>query len=125
MLIPDNNPKGSMLTPQAHVAKALTLEHNFQTPPNLPLVLQYASLMSTDDIRQSRLQRMKRALRLEDLVEIMPDPVKVASATARLGLLTVLTFLSRWPGWQMTTLYTNGFKVATSTLLPKPKHQMI
>ena len=69
------------------------------------------------------MQRMKRAQRLEELADIlehldkaiwerMPEPVKVASATARLGLLTVLTFLSRWPGWQMTTLYTRGFKVA-------------
>ena len=50
------------------------------------------------------MQGVKRAQHLEELAdrsehldkaiwEIMPEPVKVASATARLGLLTVLTFL--------------------------------
>ena len=66
---------------------------------------------------------MRRAQRLEESAETseyldkaiwerMSDSVKVAAANARLGLLTVLTFILRWPDWQMTTLYTKGFKVA-------------
>ena len=47
MLIPDKNPKDSMLTPKAHVAKALLSDNPFQTPPHLPVDLQYASLEST------------------------------------------------------------------------------
>ena len=105
------------------MTKALTLEHHFQTRPNLLLDLQYASLTSTDIIRQSSMQRIKPAQRLVELAErsehldkaiweTMPEPVKVASATARLGLLTVWTFLLRWPDWQLTTLYTRGFKLA-------------
>ena len=42
----------------------------------------------------------------------MPETVRAAAANARLGPLTVLTFILRWPGWQITTLYTKGFKVA-------------
>ena len=123
MIIPDNNPKGSMLTPTAHATKALTMEHFFQTTPNLPLDVQYASLMSTENIQQSRVKRMKRDHRLKELADIsehldkaiwqrMSDSVNVAAATACLGLLSVLTFLLRWPDWQMTTLYTKVFKVA-------------
>ena len=66
---------------------------------------------------------MKRAPRLDELAERsehldkaigerMSGFVKVAAATARLGLLTVLTFLLRWPAWQITSLYTRGFSVA-------------
>ena len=63
MLIPDNSPKGSMLTPKAHVAKAQLLDHPFQTPPNLPLDLQYASLASIHS-KRSRSKRMEQAQRL-------------------------------------------------------------
>ena len=38
MLIPDNSPKVSMLKPKDHVAKALLLDHPFQTPPNYPRI---------------------------------------------------------------------------------------
>ena len=42
----------------------------------------------------------------------MPKDVKVAAGTARLGLLTILSLILRWPDWQMTSLYTRGFRVA-------------
>ena len=123
MLIPDDNIKGSMLTPEAHVTKALTLDHPCQTPTHLLLDLQYGSLESAERIQLLRSKRIKRARRLEYLAERsdmldkaildrMSDLVNVAAANARLGLLTVLIFLLRWPDWQMTTLYTRGFKAA-------------
>ena len=137
MFIPDDNSKGSMLTPEAHVAKAITLDHPFQTPKNLLLDLQYAFLKSTEYIQHSRVKRMKRTQRFDELAdksedldkaiwERMSESVKVAAANARLGLLTVLTFMLRWPDWQMTTLYTKGsFKVAgivePSNIYPLPK----
>ena len=30
----------------------------------------------------------------------------------RLGLLTALTFILRWSDWQLTSLFTRGFKVS-------------
>ena len=109
MLISDDNIKGSMLTPE--------------TPKHLPLDLQYASLESAECIQISRSKRMNRAQRLEELIERseiwdkaildrMSDSVKVTAANTRLGLLTVLAFILRWPDWQMTRLYTKGVKVA-------------
>ena len=115
MPVPDDNAKGSMLTPEAHVAKALILDHPFQTPPNLPLDFQYASLESAKRIQHSRFGRMKQAQRLEHLAERsepfdkailarLPEAVMVAAANARLGLLTVLTFILLLPDLQMTTI---------------------
>jgi hypothetical protein len=53
----------------------------------------------------------------------MSTPVKVVAGNARLGLLTVLMFVLRWPDWQLTSLYTRGFKVAglvePSNIYPK------
>ena len=108
MLIPDDNIKGSTLTPEAHVTKALTLDRRFQTPPNLPLDLQDALLESAERIQHSRFRRMKQAQRLEDLAEPfdtldrailsrMSASIKVAAANDCLGLLTVLTLTLRWP----------------------------
>ena len=42
----------------------------------------------------------------------MSASVRVVAGKARLGLLTVLMFILRWPDWQLTSLYTRGFKVA-------------
>ena len=53
----------------------------------------------------------------------MQDSVKVVAGRARLGLLTVFMFVLRWPDWQLTSLYTRGFKVAglvePSNIYPK------
>ena len=123
MLIPDDNPKGSMLKPKEHVSKAKALEHPFQAPPDLPLDLQFASNASIPDITSVRALRMQKAQRLSELADKadaidtniwnrMPKDVKVSAGTARLGFITVLTLLLRWPDWQMTSLYTRGFRVA-------------
>ena len=42
----------------------------------------------------------------------MSASVKVAAGKARLGFLTVLMIVLRWPDWQLTPLYTRGFKAA-------------
>ena len=123
MLIPDNNPKGSMLTPEAHVAIAKLLEHPFQTPPNLPWDLQFAANASVPDITSVRALRLRKAQRLSELAEKastidrkiwsrMDEDVKVPAGSVRLGFITVLTLILRWPDWQMTSLYTRGFRVA-------------
>ena len=53
----------------------------------------------------------------------MSASVKVAAGKARLGFLTVLMFVQRWRDWQLTWLYTRGFKVAglvePSNIYPK------
>ena len=38
--------------------------------------------------------------------------VRVASGSLRLALMTALTFIMRWPDWQLTSLFTRGFKVS-------------
>ena len=38
--------------------------------------------------------------------------VKVASSTIRVGFLSALIHLVRWPDWQLPVLFTRGFKVA-------------
>ena len=48
----------------------------------------------------------------EQIWKRTPSSVKVVAGKARLGLLTVLAFIFRWPDWQMTSLYTRGFRVA-------------
>ena len=66
---------------------------------------------------------MQKAQRLTELVEKandmdshiwnrMSDSVKVVVGKAKLGLLTVLMFVLRWPDWQLTSLYTKGFTLA-------------
>ena len=38
--------------------------------------------------------------------------MKVASSTIKLGFLSALIHLVRWPDWQLPALFTRGFKVA-------------
>ena len=58
-----------------------------------------------------------------EIVNRMASSVKVAAGTLKLGLLTVLTLILRWPDWQMTSLFTRGFSVAglvlPSNICPK------
>ena len=37
---------------------------------------------------------------------------RVASGSLRLAFLTALTFILRWPDWQLTSLFARGFKVS-------------
>ena len=134
MLIPDDQPKGSMYTPEAHVLLAKDLTHPFQSPPNLPMDLKFASETTVADVQAARMQRMKTVQRLAELAEKaecldqqiwgrMSASVRVVAGKARLGLLTVLMFVLRWPDWQLTSLYTRGFEVAglvePSNIYPK------
>ena len=123
MLIPDDAPKGSMPTPKEHVRLAKLLEHPFQAPPDLPLDLQFAANASVPDITSVRKRRMQKAQRIGELADRadamdtniwdrMSKDVKVAAGSARLGLITILALMLRWPDWQMTSLYTRGFRVA-------------
>ena len=58
MLIPDDQPKGSMYTPEAHVLLAKELTYPFQSPPNLPMDLIFAAEASIADVQATRMQRM-------------------------------------------------------------------
>ena len=42
----------------------------------------------------------------------MRAEVKVASSTIRLGFLSALIHLVKWPDWQLPALFAQGFKVA-------------
>ena len=123
MVIPDDKPKGSMYTPEEHVLLAKELTHPFQSPPNLPMDLTFAAETSLTDVQVAGMKRMRNAQQLLKLAEKaenldhqiwsrMSSSVKVVAGKARLGLLTVLMFILRWPDWQLTSLYTRGFKVA-------------
>ena len=46
------------------------------------------------------------------IVSRMASPVKVAAGSLKLGFLTVLALILRWPDWQMTSLFPRGFRVA-------------
>ena len=64
MLIPDDQPKGSVNTPEQHVLLAKELDHPFQLPLRLPLDLHFASEAATADVQTTRVKRMKKAQRL-------------------------------------------------------------
>ena len=121
MLIPDDQPKGNMYTPEAQVLLAKDLTHPFQSPPNLPMDLKLASETSIVDVHAARMHCMEKAKRLAQLAEKaeshdqqiwdrMSESVRVVAGKARLGLLTVLMFILRWPDWQLTSLHTRGLK---------------
>ena len=112
MLIPDDAPTGSMLIPKEHVRLAKLLEHPFQSPPDLPLDLQFAANAKVPDITSVRKRRLHKAQRISELADKadamdrkiwnrMSKDVKVAAGRARLGLITILALLLRWPDWQM------------------------
>ena len=70
MLIPDDQPKGNMYTPEAHVLLAKDLTHPFQSLPNLPMDLKFASETSVADVQAATMQRIKKAQRLAELAEM-------------------------------------------------------
>ena len=82
--------------------------------------LQFAAEISVNDVAAARERRSLKAQRLTQLAgkteeldqniwSRMSTSVKVVAGKARLGLLTVLMFVLRWPDWQLTSLYTRGF----------------
>ena len=96
--------------------------------------LTFAAESRVTDVQAARMKRMAKAQRLFKMAEKaenldhqiwnrMSSSVKVVAGKARLGLLTVLMFILRWPDWQLTSLYTRGFKVAglvePSNIYPK------
>ena len=61
ILIPDDQPKGSKYTPEEHVLLVKELTHPFQSPPNLPMDLQFATETSVKDVQAARMKRMTKA----------------------------------------------------------------
>ena len=108
--------------PMEHVKIAHTLRHPFTAPPELPLDLKFAAAASalrpteTNLFRGRQMHRIhEMAARCSDMDEeirsrLAPE-VSIAAATMNLGFLTALTFLLRWPDWQLSTLFTRGFRV--------------
>ena len=116
LLILEDRSKG----PLDHVCQAMELDHPFQMPVALPLDLQFAAERGAEDPHGANAARWKKWKRLEELAERakpldeeirsrMADSVKIAAASLQLGLLTVLTFIARWPDWQLSSLFTRGF----------------
>ena len=118
-----------MLIPEAiqdvelHVRLARGLDHPFVHPVALPLDLQFAAAKSYDDPaacakwRRGQWGKIKRlAHRCAPLdAEIrnrMTHEVAISAGSLRLGLLSVLLTILRWPDWQLTSLFTRGFRVA-------------
>ena len=110
-------------TPKEHAEQALSLEHPFAVPPDIPLDVKFAAVRSSEDCRGTALLRGKHMLKLVQLANmLLPwermiqaricSSVKVASGSLRLAFITALTFLIRWPDWQLTSLMTRGFRVA-------------
>ena len=48
----------------------------------------------------------------EEIVYRMHPDIRVAAGSLRLGLLSVLVWILRWPDWAMPALFTRGFRVA-------------
>ena len=69
MLIPDDQPKVSMYKPEEHVLLAKELTHPYQSPPNLPMDLRFASEVSVKDVAAARERRRVKAQRLTQLAE--------------------------------------------------------
>ena len=129
MLIEDQS-----LSPEDHVEAARALEHPLDCPTDIPIDMQFAARISSEDpsgADRMRAMKLTRLLQLvartksmdKDIVSRMASSVKVAAGTLKLGQLTVLTLILRWPDWQMTSLFTRGFSVADlvepSNIYPK------
>ena len=115
--------RGPILGPQKHATAARVLEHPFDCPPNIPIDLQFAARiisrhpLGSNKMRGSKLRRLRQlAERTKsmdtEIVNRMVSSVKIAAGTLKLGLLAVPTLILRWPDWQMTSLFTRGFRVA-------------
>ena len=111
------------LGPQEHVDAALKLLHPFAHSPELPLDLKFAAELTACYPEESAVLRAGKLKRLRSLAKDceeldqrararMSPEVKVASSTIKLGFLSALIHLVRWPDWQLPALFTRGFKVA-------------
>ena len=111
------------IEPHEHVAQAKKLDHPFTCPPDLPLDLQFsAELSGTKPVsanqmtaeKWERLQTLAEKCKPldEDIRSRMCKSVKIAAGTMRLGLLSTLIAILKWPDWQLPSLFTRGFKVA-------------
>ena len=100
------------LGPQEHVDAAHKLLHPFAHSPELPLDLKFAAeLLScypeeTVELRARKLKRLQSLAKdCEELDQRARDrmsaEVKVASSTIKLGFLSALIHLVRWPDWQL------------------------
>ena len=105
-----------------HVRVARSLAHPFTSPPELPADLRFAAAKSAEDPPQADRDRATAMPRLHQLAEEcapldqefrkrQSPAVARAAASLRLGFLSVLLFLLRWPGWAVTSLFVRGFKV--------------
>ena len=109
------------LGPQEHVDAAHKLLHPFAHSPELPLDLKFASeftacyLEETAKLGARKLNRLQSLARdCEELDQRararMSAEVKVASSTIKLGFLSALIHLVRWPDWQLPALFTMGLE---------------
>ncbi len=105
-----------------HVVMARSLAHPFTSPPELPADLRFAAAKSAEDPPQADRDRAAAMSRLHQLAEEcapldqefqerQSPAVARAAAPLRLGFITVLLFLLRWPDWAITSLFVRGFKV--------------
>ena len=108
------------LSPEDHVEAAKSLDHPFGCPPNIPIDMQFAARISSEHPSGADKMRARKSTRLlqlatitramdKDIVSRMAASVQVAAGNLKLGLLTVLALILRWPDWQMTSLFTRGF----------------
>ena len=111
------------LGPQEHLDAALNLLHPFAHSPELPLDLKFAAELTPCYPEESAVLGANKLKRLRSLAkdceeldqqarDRMSPEVKVASSTIKLGFLSALIHLIRWPDWQLSAFFTRGFKVA-------------
>ncbi len=105
-----------------HVRIARTLTRAFTSPPDMPADLRFAAAQSAIAPSQADRDRAESMSRLHDLAsdcapldrkfrQRQSPAVARAAAPLRLGLISVLLFLLRWPDWAITSLFVRGFKV--------------
>ena len=104
-----------------HMLIAKTFQHPCRAPPQIPVDLKFAATTSASP-PAARLWRERQWNSLETfaaksesldaaLLERMPPSVKMVAGSLRLGFLSVLIQLLRWPDWQLPSLFTRGFHV--------------
>ena len=93
------------------------------SPLDLPFDLKYEAAQSShepscsDILRKSKMQRQQQLADTtthidQEIKARRQDSVRMAAGFLRLGFLAALIFAPRWPDWQMTSLFTRGFRVA-------------
>ena len=106
---------------EEHVQISKTLQHPFRAPPQIPLDLRFAASTAASP-STARLWRQEQWRSIETLasksegldaalLDRMPPSVKMVAGSLRLGFLSVIIQLLRWPDWQLPSLFTRGFHV--------------